>query len=147
MTHQHDRSRHFRHAMRSAAIVTVMLASSLLLFPGCGSTMLLDKDFVKSIKAPSDAESHVIYCTDDFTSSADGKVLEKKYGIVRIGANAAAYPRVLTEDENASILRPPMSHWPNMPIGARSWTMSTAASSARLSSKRTKSETLPPGVG
>jgi hypothetical protein len=88
-------------ARRFPAFVSCLVLAGIFL-PGCGSTMLLDKEFVKSISAPADAEPHVVYSTDDFTPGPDGKLLEKKYVIIRVGSNPARHPRALSEDETAS---------------------------------------------
>src|SRR5512142_1868158 len=84
------------------SLSVLWLLFSLMLLPGCGSSLLMDKEFVKTIPAPADAESHVIYCTDDFTPTVDGKLLEKRYVVIRLGANAARYPKVLTQEEDAT---------------------------------------------
>ncbi|HUI11700.1 MAG TPA: transglutaminase-like domain-containing protein [Bacteroidota bacterium] len=81
--------------------LTVLTAAGLLLCAGCGSPILLEKDFVKRVAAPPDAESHIIYCNDSYTLTDKGTIVEKRNMVVRVGADPRAFPPVIMMEEMA----------------------------------------------
>ncbi len=89
----------------SRPLTSLCLGLSFFL-AGCGTSLLLDKDIVEKMTAPSDDEPHVIYCQRTFAFTSDGMLLDTTYTIVRMGVHPAEYPRVLAveEDANSTIL-------------------------------------------
>jgi hypothetical protein len=83
-------------------ILCGFLAIASAMLTGCGSTMLMEEDAVRRITAPPDTEPHIVRCTGDFTTMPDGSIQEKRYVVVRVGRDAAGFPRQLSVDDDAN---------------------------------------------
>ncbi len=100
-TEPHTRDTRTRGTPITAAVAMLVTATAAML-SGCGTTMLMEEDAVRRITAPADAAAHVVHCTADFTTMPDGTIQEKRYVVVRVGSDAAGFPRQLSVSEDAN---------------------------------------------